>query len=380
MSTIDEAARARALTRFEDAEQTLMRRHGVRITRTHRLGLGDPPLSVRVIESGHGAPVVLVHGGGSSAAEWAPLLGELHGYRCLSVDRPGCGASGPFDYTGVDVRAHAVAFLEGVLDELGLERASLVANSMGGLWSMWLALDRPDRVSSLALLGCPALLSGTSAPLPVRLLGVRGLNRVLFGLKRPGLKQMRGILGHVAGADAAERMTPDFVEAAFRAELVPGAQTAWRTLLERVVRLRGGRLELGEDEIRRLSQRTLLVWGTDDAFGDARHGRRACELLPDGRLELVEGGHLPWWNEPQRCAQLVSSFLAVTVPKLASGHRSGESAPTRTDAIAGRRPATVNQLAPASREPNSSPEVAPKYSSSSSPSPSPAKDWRRTCR
>lgn len=382
MSTIDDAARATALARFEDAEQTLMRRHAVTITRKHRLELREPALTARVIESGHGAPVVFVHGGGSSAAEWAPLLSELSGYRCLAVDRPGCGASDPFDYTGVDVRSHAVAFLESVLDELGLERASFVANSMGGLWSMWLALDRPDRVSSLALLGCPALLSGTSAPLPLRLLGLRGLNRVLFGLQRPSPKQMRTILEHVAGADAAARMSPEFVDTAYRAELVPGTQTAWRTLLERLVRLRGARLEFSENEIRRLRQRTLLVWGEDDAFGAPQHGRRACELLPDGRMELVAGGHLPWWDEPQRCAQLVSSFLARRTRPSAppSPQGAGERDPTRTDAIAGRRPATVNQVAPASREPNISPEVAPKYSSSASPSPAPAKDWRKTCR
>src|SRR5258708_20397042 len=89
----------------------------------------------------------------------------------IALDRPGCGLSDGFDYSSVDdIRGHAVTFLGAVLDALGLDRARIVANSMGGLWSLWLALDRPERVSSLALLGCPALAAGTSAPAALRII------------------------------------------------------------------------------------------------------------------------------------------------------------------------------------------------------------------
>src|SRR5258708_12323345 len=94
----------------------------------------------------------------------------------IALDRPGCGLSDGFDYSSVDdIRGHAVTFLGAVLDALGLDRARIVANSMGGLWSLWLALDRPERVSSLALLGCPALAAGTSAPAALRIMSPRGL-------------------------------------------------------------------------------------------------------------------------------------------------------------------------------------------------------------
>lgn len=278
-----------ALAQFEAAECALFERYGFG-PQTRRLALREPALAVRVVERGEGDPLVFVHGGGSTAAEWAPLLAELHDHRCLAVDRPGCGATDRFDYTGIDLRTHAVEFLEGLLDSLELERASFVANSMGGLWSLWLALERPERVSSLALLGAPALLLGSSAPLPMRLLGVRGLNRLLLRLQRPSRKQMRGVLEWVAGATALERMSPEFVEASLRAELVPGAELAWRTLLERVVSLRGARLSLGEDELRRIRQPVLFVWGNDDAFAGPHLGRRACAVMPDASLEVLAGG------------------------------------------------------------------------------------------
>ena len=55
---------------------------------------------------------LLVHGGGGSATVWAPLMSELTRYRLLAVDRPGSGMSDAFDYGGVDLRRHAVAFID----------------------------------------------------------------------------------------------------------------------------------------------------------------------------------------------------------------------------------------------------------------------------
>lgn len=297
-----------AIQQYEQAEGKLFEHYRVE-TKTRRLALRAPSLGVRVLESGDGDPLIFVHGGGSSAAEWAPLLAELSDHRCLAVDRPGCGATDPFDYRGIDLRRHAVGFLDGLLDALELERASFIANSMGGLWSLWLALERPHRVSSLALLGAPAMMLGSSAPLPVRLLGVRGLNRLLFRLQPPSPKQARNVLKQVCGTKAVERMPPELFEAVYRGELVPGAEAAWRTLLEGVARIRGGRISLDADELHVLQAPVLFIWGDSDAFAGPEYGREACALVPDARLEVLAGGHLPWWDQPRRCAELVSAFL-----------------------------------------------------------------------
>lgn len=302
--------RDRQIAEFEAAERALHDRHGLtaesrRLTVRH----AGAPFTARVVEAGAGQPTLFVHGGGSTAAEWTPLLARLPDRRCIAVDRPGCGGTDPFDYRGVDVRRHAVGFLEGLLDALELDRAPIVANSMGALWSLWLAIDRPERVESLALLGAPALILGSSAPLPVRLMGVRGVNRLLARLSPPSPNGMRRIMDMVAGRPAAERMAPEFVEAAYRGQVVGGAQASWQTLAGRVVRLRGCRLRLDEDELRRVRQPTLLVWGDDDSFAGPDHGRRAVAAMPDARLEVVSGGHLPWWDQPRRCGELVSSFL-----------------------------------------------------------------------
>ena len=119
---------------------------------------------------------------GANATAWIPLLARLEGYRLLAVDLPGFGLSDGLGYRRANLRRFAVSFLDQVIDRLALDTVPLVASSMGGLWSLWLALDRPPPVESIALLGCPALEMGTSAPFGLRLLSVPGLNRLLMSL------------------------------------------------------------------------------------------------------------------------------------------------------------------------------------------------------
>lgn len=295
-------------TAFDRAERRLCERYDLQAE--HRvLDLHDPTLRTRALVAGSGPPLLLVHGGGGFAAQWVPLMAALHGRQLIAVERPGCGGSGPFDYRGVDLRQHGVAFLASVLDALGLEEAPIAANSMGGLWSLWLTLDRPERVSSLALLGSPALLLDSGAPLPMRLMSVRGLNRLLFRLQPAGPASARRLVTQVFGTQAAKQLPPEFTDAVEQASRVPGAQVAFRTLLERVLRLRGGRVELRADELARVRQPVLFIWGEHDMFAGPDWGRRACELIPDARLEVLTGGHCPWTDHPQRCAQLLSAFL-----------------------------------------------------------------------
>jgi pimeloyl-ACP methyl ester carboxylesterase len=274
------------------------------------LELADPELRARVIEVGSGEPVVLVHGAGAQAAIWAPLMAELPGFRLIAADSPGFGLTDPFLYTGVDLRRHAVSFLSSLLDALGIERAPLVGNSMGGLWSLRLAAERPRRVSSLVLAGAPPILD-MSPPSFLRPLAVPGLNRLLFALQPPSMKQARKLVPQILGKRAAVSMDPEYIEVWYRSDTLPGATDAFRTLLERVGRLRGVRpgVRFSEEDFAGVAQPTLYIWGESDVFGGPEYGRRACAAMPNARLEVIPGGHAPWWDEPERCADLIGAFL-----------------------------------------------------------------------
>ncbi|MFN3672140.1 MAG: alpha/beta fold hydrolase [Bosea sp. (in: a-proteobacteria)] len=97
--------------------------------------------------------VVLVHGASSDHADLLATLGpELSHYRVLAIDRPGHGWSDRLDEASADPGRQAGALMQG-LDRLAPERFVLVAHSLAGALSTRIALDRPERLDGLVLLG-----------------------------------------------------------------------------------------------------------------------------------------------------------------------------------------------------------------------------------
>ncbi|MFZ4779454.1 MAG: alpha/beta fold hydrolase [Terrimicrobiaceae bacterium] len=163
------------------AEQRLFAFYGLE-AKTHFVRLAPSGMRIRVSEIGSGKPVLMVPGNVGDVFPFAPLMAELEGRRIIAVNRPGGGASEGIDHRSVDFRELAVQTLTAVLDAFSLERVPIVAHSIGGHWSLWMALDRPERVSALTLLGVPGNVLNTSPPFALRLLSVPVLNRLLFGL------------------------------------------------------------------------------------------------------------------------------------------------------------------------------------------------------
>ena len=145
--------RARSETeRFETAERELFTACGLDV-QSRRIGLADPPLTVRVLEAGVGPPLVLVHGSGMSASTWAPLMAHLEGHRLTALDLPGFGLSDAYDYSGRSLRDHAVAQLTSLLDALGIERAAVVGTSLGAMWGLCFTVTVSDPEGMFVLEG-----------------------------------------------------------------------------------------------------------------------------------------------------------------------------------------------------------------------------------
>jgi pimeloyl-ACP methyl ester carboxylesterase len=271
-------------------------------------------MRVHLLEVGNGPPTLLIHGGNSVAAVWAPLLEglqeKLHLY---APDRPGCGLSDAVDYARVaDFHAHAVAFVRSTLDALGLARAHVIGNSMGGFWALLFALAYPERVDRLVLLGEPA---GASRTLQRRhrVLATPLVNRLLYATKlRPERartrQQLRAIMAH------PERVSEELVEVVHAAAVLPGAHRAWLSMLERVARP-GRRVELTyslRPQLMRLHSPVLLVWGEQDPVLPV-WGQQLVDSLPNARLvALPDTGHLPWLDAPEHVPALVRDFLCST--------------------------------------------------------------------
>jgi pimeloyl-ACP methyl ester carboxylesterase len=276
---------------------------------------GDARRRVRMLECGDpaGEPLVFVQGGLGEGFAWASLMTRLRQFRCITLDRPGGGLSDGVDFTQVDPRQLAIEVLDAVLHASGLQQAPFVANSMGGWWSVQLATARPARVSKLVLVGCPALLAGTSAPLPMRLMSLPVIGPRMVSLMVPSspakARTVAAVLGHPK--EIGERWSAAEAEAHHRFGNLPNFRRSWSTLLRRFLRLGGGRpeMQITAEQLRSVAQPTLFIWGAKDPFGSVDAGRAAAQIMPSARLEVVGVGHLPWWDDPERCAHLIREFV-----------------------------------------------------------------------
>ncbi len=170
-------------------------------------------LQTRYLEEGGGPTVVLIHGAvlGSSANVWdrhlAPLAAQ--GLRVIAYDRPGCGRTdNPPDSTA----AYQQRFLLAFLDALGVERAGLVGHSMAGNIAVSLALESPERVSSVMILGTGSLLPPVEGAPPAG----PAPNESVFG-REPTRDDVRRVLDEQLYHH--ELITPELVEERYQISL-----------------------------------------------------------------------------------------------------------------------------------------------------------------
>jgi pimeloyl-ACP methyl ester carboxylesterase len=235
-------------------------------------------------------------------------MARLPGFRLHALDLPGFGLADPLPLADGELRWEAVRFLEATMDRLELERASFVASSMGALWSLWFALDRPERVVSVTAAGCPALIAGTSAPLPMRMVSLRPLGQLLMKMQRGSGEKVERSLAKI-GVDVSA--LPEMRDLIVALQRLPSHDPVWIELLHAVLRLRGARpsVALTTAELRRIVQPVQLIWGEGDPFGSLAAGEMAARAIPEAELHVTSGGHAPWIGATGLVAELVVAFL-----------------------------------------------------------------------
>jgi pimeloyl-ACP methyl ester carboxylesterase len=258
---------------------------------------------------------VLVHGTGSPAGFFLPLLNELHHVRAIAPDRPGQGLSDPIDLPRHRYREIAVAWLDGLLDALELDTAALVGHSAGGVWSLWYALAHPERVTRLVLIGPPALPK-TRCPLPYRLIATPGLGELLSRLVPASPKSLLRFASFMGEGATLPRHPDliDFMVAAGRDSLAASVDRAEARVLVSpfaLVSLRGFRRQsrVRADELRQVAVPTLVIWGEQEPLGSVSVAQAVTELIPHARLEVLAGGHAPWLGQPEQAAAALADFV-----------------------------------------------------------------------
>ena len=302
---------------FESAQRRLFEAYGLE-TRSRFVDIENPGVRMHVLETGtpeEDTPLVFVHGTAAFGAFFAPLMGHLDDTRIIAFDRPGYGLSDPFVYTEENIQRTVVDTLEGVLDELGIERADLVGHSMGGHTGILFALAHPDRVRQLLLVGAVPAFPGTRPPVQLRLLTIPGLNRLIRRLQKSGEEGVLDI-AEIFGEREAITNHPAFIRAIATHEDDPEAAEAGFSEFNALFSVRGWHptVQISEDDLQGLQPPTTVIWGDHDTLGGPEDVQDAVELIPDVRFEIVDAGHIPYLAHPERCAQLIREVRDVDLP------------------------------------------------------------------
>ena len=259
---------------------------------THHAVNGSVQLAYEV--HGEGQPVLLIHGWGYGLWGWEPVVEPLAArYRVVTFDNRGVGGSDvpPGPYTAAEMAEDAVA----VLDAAGLRTAHVVGTSLGGMIAQEVALDFPDRVERLVL-ACTTPGGPHAYAMPeqtVRLLEETQSLEPQVALRR----FVANALAPGAPEELVERIY------ARRQEQRPDP-AGWHAQ---------GAAGAGFDVYDRLgaiAAPTLVLHGTADGVVDPRNSDLLAERIPDARLEWFEGGgHLFFWEAPERFVEVVTEFL-----------------------------------------------------------------------
>jgi pimeloyl-ACP methyl ester carboxylesterase len=250
---------------------------------------------------------VFVHGLSGSWPNWLEQLAALAPeHRVIALDLPGFGHS-PGHAGEVSMHGYA-QLLDTLLGRLGLERATIVGNSMGGLIAAELAASFPSRVERLVLVS-PAGLATYRNRLTTR--AMPAIRRFQQGLAlaaswtashaeglatRPRSRELilKGVVAH-----------PHRLPGPLAAEQLRGAGTdGFLTALEAILDF-----DLSE-RLPLISCRTLIVWGTKDRLITVRDAERFAAAIPGARKVIYEDtGHMAMLEQPASFNVLLREFL-----------------------------------------------------------------------
>jgi pimeloyl-ACP methyl ester carboxylesterase len=261
------------------------------------------------LEAGDGPAMLLIHGLLGSNQTWASLIDKLDSdHRIIAPDLFGHGMSAkPMgDYS---LGAHA-ATLRDLLDELEIDRVSLVGHSLGGGIAMQFCYLFPERVERLVLVSSGGL--GRSVSPLLRSATLPGSEWVLPLIasrwvrgKAEAVGRTLGRIGGHANWDVSE---------AWRGFTSLGDADSRRAFLATVRSVidPGGQTVTAHDHLpMTIDIRTLIVWGTRDRMVPVSHAALAHEAIDSSELALFDGaGHFPHLDEPDRFATLLNDFVA----------------------------------------------------------------------
>ncbi len=271
-----------------------------------RIKEGNLDLQVHYNDAGNGSEVVfMLHGSGPGASGWSNFHRNVDafvdaGYRVILLDSPGWNKSDPIVIReGFRAEVNAAA-VKGLMDVLGIEKAHLIGNSMGGHNSVAFALAYPNRIGKLIVMG--GGMPGLSNFMPMPTEGIKLLSGLYRNPTPENLKKMLDVFVYDPSA-----LTPDLIQGRFDNMMKN------RHHLENFVISQDANPRMAPDFSVRLGEikvPALITWGRDDRFVPMDTGLRLLWALPDADMFIFNRcGHWAQWEHADKFNRLVINFL-----------------------------------------------------------------------
>ena len=259
-----------------------------------KVGIGE--LELNYERGGAGEPLLLIQGMSANHLAWGEPFRSLleEDFEVIVFDNRGVGLSSPVDdkFSIADMGADTA----GLLEALGLESAHVLGISMGGMIAQELVLAHPERVRSLTL-GCTYCGGPGSALMNPS--DFRGLVDAMGSGDRDRVFRETYKLNLSPGFRAGEANYEPF--AAMARALPAPAETIG-------IQLQAITAHNTQERLREITTPTLVLHGTVDRMLGDVNGKLIASLIPGAKLEIFDGvGHLFWWEQPERTAELVGA-------------------------------------------------------------------------
>lgn len=249
------------------------------------------------LEGGSGEPVVLLHGIFAEKDHWVDFARPLTSrYRVIAPDLPGFGESSRIAGLQYDYAVQTEMLVK-MLDKLGIKRAHLAGNSMGGTIAALVAIKYPERVASIALVGSP---HGVRSPKPSE------MDKLIDAGRAPLVARNAAEFDDMLSLVFAKRpFLPFPIMHASRSSAISNAESNQRIWLSQLK----DRYFLHE-RIDHLKHPTLVLWGDSDRVFDVSGASVLKTKLDQAEMHVLPGiGHLPMMEAPGATSKFYTAFL-----------------------------------------------------------------------
>jgi 2-hydroxy-6-oxonona-2,4-dienedioate hydrolase len=263
-------------------------------------------IRTRVIESGRGEPLLLLHPVGFSADVWLRNLSDLGARRRVCApDLLGHGFTDLYDDRGDIGHAALMTHLEALVDRLDFEQFSIVGSSFGAQLALLLGLRMPARIKRLVVVG-----SGTALQTEAETVATLGktLANGSSAFDTATWDSCRQRLANLC-FDGTLDFDP-LILSQLTAYAREGAAQAYKSLLAAMLDVNRARPFRVAERLNEVAAPTLLLWGRQDPRASHARAEAAVACFPRARLHTIERcGHLPFYEHPGEFNRTVSRFL-----------------------------------------------------------------------